>query len=354
MLTDTNSPDLPELNRQAINWLVTLRGDKVSEDTLHSFAGWLSENAAHAAAFAQAEDMFEGMANAGASLRAKIGTLAETELANNLAIKPAPAVNKIPAKSSNHAFSKSWLSAPLALAAVWLMTVLGVMPLRSYTWDAVFSDYHTGTGEQRDIALADGSRMLLNTQTAVSVEYRNNLRLITLHHGQVRFTVAKDTRQPFEVETDALAIRALGTVFDVYRQDSGDLTVSVQEHAVLARLLKPQDDPAKPVQTLVNQGQHLQYHRGEALPTAQNGDISTLTAWQQHKLFINDRPLGEFVEELNRYRQGKIFIPDRQLNALRVTGVFTLSNADDTLANLSTALALRQTRLGPWWVVLHR
>jgi transmembrane sensor len=90
------------------------------------------------------------------------------------------------------------------------------------------------------------------------------------------------------------------------------------------------------------------------LPAPQSSDISQLSAWQQQKLFINDRPLSEAIVELNRYRNGRIVVPDAKLNNQRITGVFSLVNPDETLHTLSAALALQQTNLGPWWVVLHR
>lgn len=352
MPTYPDEPNLPELNQQAIDWLIKLRADDISDQDMHGFADWLSQDAAHAAAFAEAEDTYNDMIDAGISLRQKLGESIGAEKTKSTPnSKPAIAVN--PAISRRQ--TKRWLAIPLTMAAALLIAVLGVMPKQAHLFDAYLSDYHTGTGELRDITLADGSRLLLNTNSAVSVDYQDDLRVIDLHHGQVRFTVAKDSKRPFEVHSGGLSVRALGTVFEVYNQATGDVRVTVQEHAVSARFLagdspRLTDNPA----VVINEGQQLHYQGGNRLPKPQNSDISQLSAWQQQKLFINDRPLSEAVAELNRYRNGRIVVPDANLNHQRITGVFALSDSDEALHTLSTALALQSTRLGPWWVVLHR
>ena len=386
MPTDPDEPNLPELNQQAIDWLITLRADNISDQDMHDFADWLSQDAAHAAAFAEAEDMFNDMVAAGTSLRQKLGNIdlntankqkqpntkqslnklslfmvrqgspersrrAHHERNQTLTVRPEPVEGL-----DQRLLKKQWLAVPLAFAAALLVAVLGVMPQQAHLFDAYLSDYHTGTGELRDIQLTDGSHLLLNTNSAVSVNYQDSLRIINLHHGQVRFTVAKESKRPFEVHSGNLSVRAFGTVFEVYHQESGSISVTVQEHAVSARLSSSEDialsEQAQPV--IINEGQQLHYLGGNNLPAPQTSDISQLSAWQQQKLFINDRPLSEAIAELNRYRNGRIVVPDAKLNNQRITGVFSLVNPDETLNTLSTALALQETRLGSWWVVLHR
>jgi transmembrane sensor len=356
MPTYPDQPNLPELNQQAIDWLITLRADNISDQDMHGFADWLSQDAAHAAAFAEAEDMFNDMVAAGNNLRQKLSNSADApKLKPSQAIAPGIAVNPAQTRKQPH-HTKRWLAIPLALAAALLVAVLGVMPQQAHLFDAYLSEYHTGTGELQDIALSDGSHLLLNTNSAVSVDYQDSLRIINLHHGQVRFTVAKDSKRPFEVHSGNLSVRALGRVFEIYNQETGGISVTVQEHAVSARLsaseLTTPSVQAQPV--VINVGQQLHYLGGKYLPSPKTSDISQLTAWQQQKLFINDRPLSEAVAELNRYRNGRIVVPDANLNNQRITGVFSLANPDETLHTLSKALALQETRLASWWVVLHR
>lgn len=209
--------------QEAIDWLVKLRGENLSDADSHAFADWLTQDAAHADAFAKAERLFDNMV-----LAAQLSLSTPSNNAN------VPIRQNQPVKTSPQRNYRPWLALPFALAAAWLFAVTLVLPSQAHLFDSYFSDYHTNTGEIRDIQLADGSHILLNTGTAVSVDYQTNKRQITLHHGQARFTVAKDAQRPFEVQTDRLYVRALGTVFDIYKKAANDISVTVQEHAVAA------------------------------------------------------------------------------------------------------------------------
>jgi transmembrane sensor len=335
----------PDLIEEAVDWLVKLRGGNLSEAETHAFADWLSQDASHTDAFAKAEDFFNQMVS-----YAKHPCPVDIE-PMPLATKPRLAKMTVPKRTV-----KPWLAIPLALAAAWLVAVGLVFPNQTSLLNNLLSDYHTQTGETRDVQLADGSHLLLNTNTAVSVDYQPSQRLITLHHGQVRFSVAKDIQRPFEVKADALMVRALGTVFDVYRKHDDSIEVTVQEHAVVARIQKVSDHSKEDYssQITIQAGQQLIYQGNEMLAQPATVNLAQASAWQQHRLLINNRPLSELIEELNRYRTGRIYLADDQLKNIPVTGLFPLDDPEDVLSSVQKVLALQETRLGPWWVLLHR
>jgi transmembrane sensor len=231
-----------------------------------------------------------------------------------------------------------------------------VIPNQTHLFDKYLSDYHTNTGEVREIKLDDGSQLLLNTNTAVSVEYQTTLRQIILHHGQVRFTVANDSQRPFEVKSGELLVRALGTVFEVFNRQSGGTSVTVQEHAVAVRLVTESQasGEGQPTTIRVQEGQQLRYSGNGVFHPLESVELAQTSAWQQHKISINDRPLGELIAELDRYRVGRIFLSDAKLKNLRVVGVFSLTDPDAVLKKVCQVLALEEIRLGPWWVLLRR
>ncbi len=354
--------NLPPLTQQAIHWLVRLRSDDLSDTEMDVFADWLISDPEHGEAFAKAEDLFNamqlaarrmGIAGTGVTQSAVISTAlpakppaASTHL-GNLARPHAVLTQRTPNRSSR------WRSLGLAMAASGvLLSCLHLSPYNGWL-DIYLSDYHTSTGEMKDIELADGSHVLLNTDSAVSVNFTAGARQITLHHGQVRFTVAKDPLRPFDVLTEDLSVRALGTVFDVYKLTPTATDVSVQEHAVEVRLHGKQH-PTASESTQVEQGQYLRYRSSTGLSQPQPSDLDTLLAWQQQRLLINDRPLAELIAELQRYRKGRIFLADSELGKLRITGVFSIANPDEALNAVRKVLGLEEKRLGPWLTVLHR
>ncbi|MEQ1558295.1 MAG: FecR domain-containing protein [Methyloglobulus sp.] len=393
MALQSDQAELPELTLQAIEWLVRLRSDDMDEAETHAFADWLSEDIHNAEAFADAENLFQNLTIAAQSPKVISPSLAEpnTTQISTLPVpspinKPKESLSKltpimvrrpteVPVVQAHHErnqplavrpepveglvqrfLNKGWLALPLALAAAWLFAVVLIMPKQAHLFDDYLSDYHTNTGEVREVQLADGSQLLLNTNTAVSVEYQTSLRKIVLHHGQARFTVAKDNQRPFEVKTSGLLVRALGTVFEVYNPESSETRVTVQEHAVAVRL-QPETfmtGSEQPTTKIVQEGQQLSYVGNGMLNPPEPTDLAQTSAWQQRKLSINDRPLGELIAELDRYRVGRIFLSDAKFLNLRVVGVFSLADPDAVLKKVCKVLALEQTHLGPYWIVLHR
>ena len=344
-----DSAHLPKAMQEAIEWLVLLRSGEIEETDTHAFAEWLSQDAAHAQAFAKAEDLLNDAAVAAQS--SKVVTQDSNVVFRNRSNltseldKPSP---RLPMLSHYR-----WLSLPMSLAVIWLVAVVLFLPAQSHWLGDFFSDYRTRTGELRNIQLSDGSRVLLDTNTAISVNYDHALRQITLHHGQAQFIVAKDSQRPFQVASGDLTIRALGTIFEIYHPGSGEQTVTVREHAVTATLNdKSAQSQAMPVE--VKTGQRLSYDDQSHTMHTEIVNLAQAGAWRQSKLFINDRPLTVLVDQLNRYRTGRIYIADPELKKLRITGAFSLAHPDDTLDKVSKALGLQETQFGPWWVVLHR
>ncbi len=101
-----------------------------------------------------------------------------------------------------------------------------------------FLAYHTQTGEQHRVLLADGSVVLLDTASEVRVDLNPSERHITLVHGKAHFEVTPDPSRPFLVDAGEGTVRAVGTAFSVYRQGSV-VDVAVTEGKVEVRAQPP-------------------------------------------------------------------------------------------------------------------
>lgn len=356
MSVDVNDADTLKLREQAIDWLIRLRDDTLSDDEIGEFADWLAQDCRHSQAFAYAEDLFDDM----------VAAVSEEAVASISTLRPrhpqavaVPLANEAddnsPLRSKKP--NKAWSLALLAIAAVWLFAVVLVLPASSHPFDSLLSDYHTATGELFEIQLADGSKILLNTNSAVSVNFDDSKREVILHHGQARFTVATDQQRPFDVKADELNVRALGTVFEVFRANALETSVTVQEHSVQIDLIEDHRQEVPPHKSLSKRlavGQRLIYRHDGDLSHVEKIELDQVTSWQSRRLVINDRPLGELIEELNRYRVGRVFLSDAQLQNIHVTGVFSLEYPDQILDSICKVLDLKKTQLAGWWVVLHR
>lgn len=271
-----------------------------------------------------------------------------TDLDDLPALEPVPMVAKPYSRRAYlphaaHRHGTAWRGAALGItllfltAGVWLTDALTLLR----------SDYHTGAGEQRTLSLADGSRINMNTDSALAVDFSASARQLTLLKGEVLVTVAADPGRPFIVVTNNGNTRAVGTQFDV--TISGDeVTVTTVEHRVEVTL----DNSGKP-SVRVAQGQSVTYD-AKSLSAPVAADLNALTAWRRGKLVFDDRPLGQVIEQINRYREGKILIVDPRLRDFRVSGIFDIARPDSVLSAIEHILPVRSVRLTRYLVLLSR
>lgn len=203
------------------------------------------------------------------------------------------------------------------------------------------ADFHTGTavlGEQR---LADGSRIWLNSATALDVNFSGGLRELTLYRGEVLITTGSD-RRPFVVNTPQGHLRPLGTRFSV-REQHGRTLLNVYEGSVQARCADSDQTRIVPA------GQGVTFDRQRVAPMqrAQPGR----EAWANGVLMAGDMRLADFIAELASYREGHLGI-DPQVANLRVMGTFPLQDTDQVLAMLEQVLPVRVERRFTWWVTV--
>jgi len=224
-----------------------------------------------------------------------------------------------------------------ALAAVIVgALLLGVFSLNRGT------EVTTSVGEQRTLTLDDGTRIELNTDSSVVVQYDDHTRKIALRSGEAYFQVAPE-RRPFKVIAGDRQIVALGTSFTV-RRDPGTvadpLTVTLIEGRVavapvdttIPRTLSP---AVIPEVTVLSAGERLRVQRQGAVVDAPA--IDKLTAWTRGELVFDSVSLREAVAELNRYSPIKVTLASPKLGDLPVGGIFRAGDS------LSFARAVSQT-----------
>lgn len=333
---DAGMPQDPKNNPlvdDAIEWLALLRSGHATPADHARFTEWQALSPEHAEAFQAAKELWGIMHLA----------LEEEALPVNChdGYRGVPPIRQ--------RWPQRWRLAVLATAAL-LLLAAGLHAL--HVTDLWLSDHYTGTGEQREVVLADGSRAFLNTDSALSVEYTGAMRQVRLHRGQVLFTVAPKPIRPFEVIADDARVRALGTVFEVYKEPGDAIRVIVQEQAVRIRRDVTGTGAAGP-SVRVAGGEQLRWRPNQGLGAPHPVNLRETSAWQRHKLFFKDRPLAQVVAEIDRYRAGAILITDSALKDLRVFGIFPLDDPDGALEAVHQALGLDLTYISPWLVLLH-
>lgn len=309
----------PRLLDEAADWLVRLHDSACTDADRAACAQWQRRSPAHARAWARAERLVDMMGG----------------LPSTLAM---PALGR-PAHAGRRA-AVARLAALLAIApAGWV--AWRVTDARAWT-----ADHRTATGERRSLTLADGTRIDLNTATAIDVRFDATQRLLTLRTGEIWVRTAPDTaavHRPFRVVTEDGTMEALGTRFSV-RHDAGRTRIAVLEGAVR---LSPQSGAAPQV---LAAGQQAAF-TARAIDRFAPAD-DTAIAWTQGMLLADRMRLADFAAELSRYRPGALHC-DPAVADLRISGAFPIGDTDRVLRMLvSTYPVDARTRLRGHWITL--
>lgn len=209
------------------------------------------------------------------------------------------------------------------------------------------SSYTTGLGEQRSVALDDGSIVTLNTSSQIEVKYAEHQRFIRLVRGEALFEVAHDKARPFDVSVGTAVVRAVGTQFNIDRRaDHATVTVVEGRVKVSAQHEKPASASGRgpsleAVSEVITASQRIVVTQSTLSPPEHVADLAPVTAWTQRQLVFENRPLREVAEEFNRYNRSRIVIEPGQLQVQQVTGVFQANDTDSFLAFVSGVPGVR-------------
>ncbi|KAB2914884.1 MAG: DUF4880 domain-containing protein [Dechloromonas sp.] len=317
-------PDYKTLEAAA-DWYATLRSDAASAADRLAWQAWLSQSEANARAWACIETVSQRFdpLRAGGHQAALAGIKAARQ------------------GSAGRRQVLAGLAGVFGLGlAGWMGWRHSALPEVLLAWGA---DYRTATGEQREITLADGSRVWLNTDTALRVDYQAGARLLKLAAGEILVhTAHAGDRRPFYVDTRYGRMQALGTRFSVHHDD-GRTRLDVFESAVEI------SNTAGGVQR-VAAGQRAEFTAdgfSPVLPAERARE-----AWRRGVVVAENITLQALIADLARYQRGHIGVAP-EVAELGVMGVYPVNDIERALAMLESTLPIRVTRKMPWWVTVE-
>lgn len=306
--------DRQSIEAEASRLLVRLSLDPSTEER-DSIYRWIEACPSHAVAFARAEAAWDNAERLKAGPREDLSAAAFAHL-------PTPYVAS--AGSSHRVFAA-------AVFAVLLFITAAVVTVRTLN---DVDKYNTAVGEVKDIALADGSKMHLNSGTLVEVRYTENGRRVRILTGEASFDIAHDKRRPFEVEAQSAVIRAMGTAFNVrLRQSLVELTVT-------RGTVQVRSGPATPHKVGAESGAVVRprtivlTHLGKAV-------VDQRMAWRERMVELDGETVDQAVAEFNRYRTQPVLIGDARVSSLRIDGRFRTTGCKEFLQALQTRLPVR-------------
>ena len=210
-------------------------------------------------------------------------------------------------------------------------------------WREWSADQRTAVGEVRDLRLADGSQLWLNTNSAVDVAFDGSARRLALYRGELLLDTPEQPR-PLRVRTAEGELQTRHQARFAVRQRQGSTQLDVFAGTVdiqPARLGEPRT---------ITSGQHASFGIDSVRPLQPVRTASQ--AWTQGVLLADNQRLEDFLAELGRYRRGYIGC-DPRIADLRVVGAFPLADTERVLDALESTLPLRINRRMPWWISLE-
>ena len=305
-MKDTQPPAVPKVAQdvlqdsamdQALDWLIVLECADDCEKA--AFQAWLKADPAHAQAFAKANAVWNGQPL--------------IEAAQTLNTPRAPSVIRRIARHWKH----------LATAAVLVLCVGGYnnVPLR------LQADHLTVVGERQRLQLEDGSKVLLNTNSAFSSRMVNAQSSARLYQGEAYFEVPANLEFPLVLEAGPVRVSVRDTAFAVSYLN-GQAQVRVQRGDVDLRMNSV--------------GTQMRLSAGNSVSIGPNGfgqpvklNPQTDLAWVQGRLVFENCPMGKVLDEVRRYYPGWIVSNNDKLASIAVTGNYRLDQPLDILRSLA-------------------
>lgn len=238
-----------------------------------------------------------------------------------------------------------------ALAAIALLTWMSPAvqqdpPVAAVT--AAADIYETAVGEQASYDLVDGTRIVLNTNSRVTVSYTTSNRLLELQRGEMHINVARDTARPLSVLVGDRVVQAVGTEFNIEISGEQRIELVVSEGVVMVGISAAPPhagSPAAPLvltqnATPVAAGQEVVIDANDdpAEPVAADAididDIAVKLSWRDGNLIFRGESLEEAVSEVGRYTEVQFIFLDEASKKVRVAGLFKAGDVDGLLAAL--------------------
>lgn len=287
------------IEQQALDWFTRLRAPDLTQDEQAAFDHW-HQRPQNAQAYRAVQALWQSL-----------------EL-------PARRVHKKAARPPRRWPAYAAAACLCGAAAGWVLPSL----------QDVGSDYATAAGERREVQLTDGSRVRLDSATAIDVNIDAGTRTVHLRHGRLFADVVHDGR-PFVVEVGEARVQVLGTQFSVGRTADVDEVVLLSgkvdvSNAGQHRLLAP--------------GQRLSIH-GERLEAVQPVDAERLLAWRDGQLRVRDAPLAEVLDRLAGYQGKRLVLLDSAAGQRRISGSFNLDQAGSAMDALISSQQLQMSSL---------
>jgi transmembrane sensor len=321
--------ELDPLLDQALDWIVRLKTGEPTKDDVEAFQRWCNQSPAHQEAYRTAARVWR---NAGIAAK-ELGTeTSSVEIGRNRR-----------ALAGVHRSRRAVLGGSIAVAAAASLAYAIVDPPFGL-WPSLqelSADYRTAKGERRRVDVASDVSVELNTQTSLAVRPAQNDTEVELISGEASVAANRPPSKPLVMIAAGGRITAAHADFNARCLDGVVSVVCLDGVVEIGRAGKT---------ARVGKGEQVSYSSAGIEPLLAV-DVEQVAAWQNGLLIFRDKPLGDVVDEVNRYRPGKIIITNSETRRRVVNGTFQIDKLDNFVPQVQQLFGARVTSL-PGGIVL--
>ncbi|MFJ5446419.1 FecR domain-containing protein [Methylobacillus methanolivorans] len=306
---------------QAAEWFFRLQEAEASEADQRACAAWRAADPMHETAWQRAQQV-SGM------------------------------LGGVPGKLAHATLQRSHVeSRRNAIKAMALLVVAGGAAWQGSRSEPVrlrLAQYSTRTGELRQIHLADGTLVHLNTSTGINTAINAQQRLIELEMGEVLIQTGKAgsaghaAYRPLVIATRYGQLQPLGTRF-IVRQSADDIRLSVLEGAVAITTREGH-------QQVIEAGRQTRFNDHVIMPPVALADHAD--SWTRGVLHVREMRLVDFASELARYRHGVVRC-STEVADIRISGAFQIADTDQVFASLPMMVPVKVSYLTRYWISVN-
>jgi transmembrane sensor len=331
-------PDTAAIEAEAAAWVARFDAGEVSARDQAAFQEWLNRSALHREAIAVYGNLWSEFET--------LGSLICTREAETSAVDNHPAVMKR---------VSLWLA---ACAAALVVVAGGTALVRPPKLQSIVKSdshpparlfYETAIGGHKRVALADGSTMILNTNSRLYVDFSRNRRDVYMVRGEAYFEVVHNKARPFTVYAHSYVVRDIGTAFNVHLAKEGLVEVGVTRGSVevMAAVDGHVSGAAKSLGVIAAGHDIVLGEKVERAEVVASADLGRKLAWRQGELIYTGQPLGEVLADVSRYSDIKIELADPSLENLPVGGAFRTDQIEAIFAALEENFGLHAEWIDP-------
>ncbi|WP_313249852.1 FecR family protein [Stenotrophomonas indicatrix] len=197
---------------------------------------------------------------------------------------------------------------------------------------------HRSTHVVQSVQLPDGSRAVLDADSAIAVRFDAEARQIELLRGRAWFEVSPDAQRRFSVHAGNGVIEDISTAFTVAR---GDDRVETQVGQGRVRVASPADGGW----TYLQVGQRAAYGEHSGVMRLEDVPADSVGAWRQGELLLDQASVADAVHWVGRYRAGPTFVRGDLSRLPAVSAALRIDRPEQALDALAATAGLQVTRL---------